>query len=333
MGPSPLFAPALSRARYTTTCRAPSLPRAVAPLAVARTVHGNPLPSGPFCVPVSSPLLLPPLWPALSLPIPSCSALFALPLPPVLLRPLSMMHDTHLSSYTSIWLHRCSPPASRRRGRQVLVPVHPSLVSRPLLPRAGSGQRQGAHDARHVARQSPIRPLYPPFLVACPSGVFRSLASLRVPSLPCARYRTRCRHVARTFFSTHPPLGCPSLAPSAGFSPFPALSLRPPSPLFPRGPLWSYGPMVLLARPSSPFLPCPPPLPTLCRTLYRQFARTLQARPWPLLLAADWMRCCLSDSTRRLPTTATAPARAAVADCHSKCRGGRGPDKPRLPPG
>ena len=45
---APLFALSLSRARYTTMYGAPSLPRALVPLAVARTVHGNPLPPGPF---------------------------------------------------------------------------------------------------------------------------------------------------------------------------------------------------------------------------------------------------------------------------------------------
>ena len=42
---APLCSLSLSRARYTTMCRAPSLPRAPAPLAVARMLHGNPVSS------------------------------------------------------------------------------------------------------------------------------------------------------------------------------------------------------------------------------------------------------------------------------------------------
>ena len=101
----------------------------------------------------------------------------------------------------------------------------------------------------------------------------------------------------------------------------------------PRGLLCPLGPLALLARPAPPSLLYPFPLPTLCRTLWWQFARRLQASTWPLPSASDYMRGRLSDRTRRVPTTATVPAGAAVAGCHSKCRGGRGPDRPRLPPG
>ena len=38
-------------------------------------------------------------------------------------------------------------------------------------------------------------------------------------------------------------------------------------------------------------------------------------------------------TTLRPPAAATAPAGAAAAGSHSKCRGGRGPGRPRLPPG
>ena len=119
-------------------------------------------------MPLSRPLYFSPLhWPVLSLPFSSCSALPPLSVP---LRPLSMMHDTYLFSNTSghtLLLAHCTPllpllfvPVARGQGRQ--EPVHPSLVRRSLLPRAGSGQRHGAHDARHVAQQSPLWPLYPP---------------------------------------------------------------------------------------------------------------------------------------------------------------------------
>ena len=82
----------------------------------------------------------------------------------------------------------------------------------PLLQRAaGSGQRQGAHDTRHGARRSPLRPLYPlslPFLVACPPCALCPLAPLRVPSLPCAWYTTMCGAPAALALSllalTHP---------------------------------------------------------------------------------------------------------------------------------
>ena len=113
----------------------------------------------------------------------------------------------------------------------------------------------------------------------------------------------------------------------------------PPLLVFPRSPFSLFAPP-LRFRPvgsSGPLalwcsLPCPFPLLTLCRTLCRHFARTLQACTWPSPLALD-MWCRRSDSSRRLPTAATAPAGAAAAGGHSKCRGGRGPDRPRLPPG
>ena len=112
-----------------------------APLAVARTVHGNPLCSlAPLSVafwPLLCPWLIPSAsLPSLARPVSSFSSCSALPPLFVLLRPLSMMHDTHLFSDTSghtLLLAQCTPllallfvPVARGQGRQ--EPVHPSLV-------------------------------------------------------------------------------------------------------------------------------------------------------------------------------------------------------------
>ena len=53
----------------------------------------------------------------------------------------------------------------------------------------------------------------------------------------------------------------------------------------------------------------------------------------PVVLWAPDCTCCQRSITLRLPAAATAPAGAAAAGGRSKCRGGRGPSRPRLPPG
>ena len=209
-------------------------------------------------------------------------------------------------------------------------------------------------------QHSPLWPLYPlslPFPVACPSCALRPLAPLRVPSLPCAWYTTMCGAPAALALSLlaliSPPVhaGCRACSPPLSPVPWlcylsPALDtlqarcthvtlLRPwPFTFYfgPRGLLWPLGPLALLARPAPPSLLYPFPLPTLCRTLCWQFARTLQVSTWPLPSASDYMRGRLCDITRRLPATATTPAGAAVAGCHSKCRGGAALTGPGCPP-
>ena len=99
-GWAPLWSLPLSRARYTTMCRAPSLPRAPAPLAVARTVHGNPLCSlAPLSV-AFWPLLCPCLVPSPSLPSlarPVSSFLLMLCPTPSLCAPPPSEHDARHS--------------------------------------------------------------------------------------------------------------------------------------------------------------------------------------------------------------------------------------------
>ena len=97
---APLWSLSLSPARYTTMCRAPSLPRAPAPLAVARTVHGNPLCSlAPLSV-AFWPLLCPCLIPSASLPSlvgPVPSFLLVLCPTPSLCAPPPSEHDARHS--------------------------------------------------------------------------------------------------------------------------------------------------------------------------------------------------------------------------------------------
>ena len=92
----------------------------------------------------------------------------------------------------------------------------------------------------------------------------------------------------------------------------------------------------------APWLPYSRP-PLLCFTLVsmqgtthaicKHFARHAPAPCPPVILWAPDCTCCQRSITLRLPAAATAPARAAAAGGRSKCRGGRGPSRPRLPPG
>ena len=110
---APLFSLSLSHARYTTMCRAPSVPRAPAPLAVARTVHVNPL-SSPAPVSVAfRPLLCPCLVPSASLPslarpVPS-SPLVLCPTPTLFAHPPSEHDARHSPVLGYIWVSRCLP--------------------------------------------------------------------------------------------------------------------------------------------------------------------------------------------------------------------------------
>ena len=99
---APLCSLSLSRARYTTMCRAPSLPRAPAPLAVARTVHGNPL-SSPAPLSVA-------FWPL------PCPCLVSSACLPSLARPVLSFLLVPCSTPCL-----CAPPPSERDARHSLV--------------------------------------------------------------------------------------------------------------------------------------------------------------------------------------------------------------------
>ena len=266
-------------------------------------------------------------------------------------RCMTLRRTLHLWGRTALWQHAAAPrlvqcPRALRAARSLVghlfAPAPRSLfhaaVARSLpcpatsvpLP---SGQRE--HDAEQFARQ---RSLSAPPL--CPGPLALSFPrSARPPSsslAPLPRPLGPWPSVSLSPSSLYPP-GIHFAEQSRGIPRTPSSPCRPLVP-------WSLG--LWHARrtapacglcPSSPALP-PPPSPALFPLGHYagHCVGKSQARRRHVAgthLASIGGVVGLVDTTLWPPAAATAPAGTAAAGSHSKCRGGRGPGRPRLPPG
>ena len=283
---------------------------------------------------------------------PKCPTSFALFMPSSLVlagpRCMTLRRTLHLWGWTALWQHAAAPrlvkcPRALRAARSVVghlfAPAPRSLiqaaVARPLpcpaisvpLP---SGQRE--HDAEQFARQ---RSLSAPSLCPGPLALSRPL-SARPPSsslAPLCRPRGPRPSVTLSPSSLYPPRHTLRRAIREASLTLPLHLAAPWCP----GP-WACGTHVPVHLPAA-FVPLRPPCLPLAPLPF-SLSDTTQDTVWASCthvagthLAAIGGVVGLVGTTMWPPAAATAPAGSAAAGSHSKCRGGRGPGRPRLPPG